>query len=83
MPVVTQDNVDQVTSTKASALAARVKSGEILWYLDSVLQRINLNDNLNAGTDWDEIATTYLPVYDTALGELKAIVEALPRWSQV
>lgn len=79
MALVTQENIDAVN-------ALQKKFGDVgrkVGHLQQLLLRVHGDieqesiPNLNAGRDWDELVTQYLPSYDTALAELKVLVEAL------
>ncbi len=82
MALVTQANIDSVTTLQK-------KIGDVsrkLSKLQTLLLRVygdieqDSDPNLNDGRDWDELVTKYLPSYDTAITELKALAEALDRW---
>ena len=80
MPLVTQANIDAVNALQKKFGDVGIKVGELQRLLLAVFNRIDLDNELNDGTDWDAIVTLYLDDYDTAIAELKVLVEDLDRW---
>lgn len=83
MALVTQADVDQVAGFRNQIAGVRVQAGHIEDLLGDVLERIDMNEDMNDNTDFATIVTKYQPRYDAKLTSLKALAEALPRWNQV
>lgn len=79
MALVTQENIDSVNTLQKKFGVVGTKVGELQQLLLRVHGDIEQESepNINDGRDWDELVTQYLPSYDTALAELKVLVEAL------
>lgn len=80
MAIVTEENVTTIVEIEAQAREVMVSAGNLATFLHQVFDQVRLDQDLNEGRDWDEMVTKYIPLYDAKLAELKAIVEALPRW---
>lgn len=83
MATVTQADVEFVTVTKQDFDALGSAAYKISGIMEQVFGRIRLDEDLNASTDFADITAIYLPKYDEALEDLKALAEALPRWDLV
>ena len=83
MATVTEENVTTIVDMEAQVREVMVGAGQLATFLHEVFDHIRLDYPLNDGTDWDEMVTKYVPLYDAELIALKALVEALPRWNQV
>lgn len=81
MALVTQENIDAVNALQKKIGNVGRKVGELQLLLLAVFQRIDLDNELNEGTDWDAIAAKYIDNYDTTIAELKTAAEALDRWA--
>lgn len=82
MANVTEENVTTIVDMEAQTRDVMASAGKLATFLHQVFDQIRLDQDLNEGRDWDAMVTKYVPLYDTKLSELKALVEALPRWSQ-
>ncbi len=80
MALVTQANIDSVTTLQKKIGDVSRKVGELQLLLLAVFNRIDLSNELNDGTDWDAIVAKYIDNYDTTIAELKTAAEALDRW---
>lgn len=82
MALVTDEDRQVIQGIVEKANEAAVAALALRTVVDKVRARIKDVD-MNSGTDFAIIAQAYTPDYDAKLGELKVIVQELPRWDAV